>query len=951
MQEPSKHVPGYARPQDSYSCGHEQGCRRGPTATGNCCAEDECRPVQIDGRWVCRRSMARGGVCECGPGPNGECGMPARGCQPRASLRIKRSRVALLSVGVLLAIVSVLLGSSYNGAFLAPGPLCTAHANVLKDETGLDRCARCHALGDRGAGTWIAAIFSRDAIGSVNSEKCLACHDATLPRMAARNPHNLPQTQLEALTANHQGRESGSDRSLLGRMATTLVSGTMSEVECATCHREHQSAAELSSLTDQQCQVCHVQTFHSFEVDHPEFTSFPTRFDRHVSYDHRSHEEKHFREKGVAYSCGLCHVEDPTRQAMRLKPFEQACGQCHEQTIQVASMSGLELLRLPAIDSNLLRQAGFEPGDWPQEISTGFDGELSPATLALLHGDDRVRRAIAKLGGSVDFTLLDDSDTEQLQAANEIVWGLKRLIWELSTRDSAAIEKRLELAGAGDRVAIRQWVAMLPSTQLEELAAVWLPDLEFELKQIETLREDWSASVPSENRGSLAIVSGSNVDLGGHEAAAVPELQATLEATGATWSSSLDAFAAAWLEQERLAENPLASLRQDQVANGPAAAEVRETEVAEPAIASNEAGPESVSEIASGAGQPAETTTGSALPGPASPDASRVDSPAAPVGPNSTVPRVAPAANASGELLAANPLRELLGASSMGSSASVAPVLPDAAEPGEQGSGTATAPSQQETPGEQIVEVEQERTIELDAEEREHEEAMSLAIDREDGQILPWRFTPELKVGWVRNDSTWTLVYYPQGHADGVMAGLIEVIAGASWELESSDLASARATPLLAEERGVGQVVSWRAASMGLSEDAGVAALAQALSSPSATGACTKCHVLPGSDETRPMQWRGYRREVNRSQFTRFSHGAHLTQLELRDCRTCHELKEPEATAVSHRSTSEFRGMTRVECASCHRSGRAANQCTTCHAYHVDIPTLGHGMSEPRRVE
>lgn len=943
MNEPSSnHRPGYARPQDAFACGHEQGCRRGPTSSGGCCAENECAPVQIDGRWVCKRSIARGGPCTHGPGAHGECGMPGRPCQPRASLRIKRKRIALLSLGVTLAIVSVLLGSSYNGALLAPGPLCSAHANVLKEHTGLDRCARCHTLADQGPGTWIAALFSREGVGAVNSEKCLACHDATLPRLAARNPHNLPSSQLEALTTAHQSRQNGMGETVVSRMATTLVAGDMSQVECATCHREHQSDLELAHLTDQQCQVCHVQTFHSFEVDHPEFVTFPTQFERHVAFDHRSHESKHFREKGIAYSCDMCHVEEPTRQAMRLRPFDEACAQCHQSTIDVASMDGLELLRLPGIDASVLRASGLEPGDWPVELSTGFDGQLSPLTLALLHGDAKARRAIATLGGSVDFTMLDDSNADELAAAHDIVWALKRLIWDLASGDQAAIEERLELSGAGDGVARRQWVAMLPGSQLEELAAVWLPDLEFELKQIESLPEAASSASGEAN------VPGSSQESSEPATSTVPSINSQVPAEPI--AANLFPGTMSLSEQQLLAENPLRAMRVN--GSAPAVADA-------PADTSSEAGVVVAPPQTDVAIAPNSASSDAAALEPAVPSELGLetpDVPATPASPSDTenlanvAPErqlLAPAANPAGELLAANPLRELLGVAA-GGAASGSPVQEAPAGEGSQTesplAGNPLGPletptlTEQEAPSESMETT--ETPVELNETEQMAEAQAESSLNREDGQVLPWRFTPERKVGWVRSDRSWTLVYYPQAHADGVLARSIEIVAGASWELDSPQDLAVSGDGLL------NQLVAWRQAAEESSHAAGIRAFAESMSSPTAVGACTKCHQMPGADAARPMQWRGYRRDVNRSQFTRFSHAPHVTQTELRDCRSCHSLETDgvmqTVSTGGGTGMSEFHAMTRQDCANCHRSGRASNSCTTCHSYHVDLPTLGH---------
>ncbi|MEZ6106044.1 MAG: hypothetical protein R3B96_08030 [Pirellulaceae bacterium] len=753
-----------------------------------------------------------------------------------------------------------------------------------------------------------------------------------MPRLASRNPHNLPDVELAALTERQRQGGAADTPTLVGRLATSLVSQPIHAVECVTCHREHRSGESLSSITNQQCQVCHANTFHSFEIDHPEFTSLAIPVERRIAFSHQAHELKHFAEKGAAYSCQQCHEAEPTRQAMRLKPFEQACADCHQSTIDVASLDGWRFLSLPGIDINAMQSAGLDGGDWPTEMSDLFDGELSATTLLLLSGDPAALAAIESLGGEVDFSMLDDGDPSELAAANEIVWGLKRLIWELASGDEVALGARLERAGARDSLERRVWLAKLPSSQLEELAAVWLPDLEFELKQIERT----PSGIARTNRPVIAPANDSSISA---PHVASPSPNAVLPVRAVSLAIGAD--------QELLAENPLRGLREPAVEAPMREAADGESQRIEPEEPRNEEPAPSVTP--SPTELPAEPARGGGTRG------SEI-MPAA---------RRFPLANPAGQPLADNPLKELLPrdplASNDANSTTQSPAnVPDSNttdssfEPRESEPTTVSGASGNDSAGT----TDTDSSSMLGADEEEGGDTnISGQLAREDGQVLPWRFTPERRVGWVRDDERWTLTYYPAGHDDAVLTALYSFVIGAGqgprdprasldvaqvWKLDDATLDS---DPLIV------QLVAWQEAEeQQRSLPVGsLARLAAELAEPVAVGACAKCHAVTTVDHHSQVAWHGYRRDVNHSRFTRFSHGPHLTHADLRDCRTCHALNHA-ATAMdantvgaerpdTHRS--EFLALTRQDCAKCHRSGVASNDCTTCHQYHVGIPLIG----------
>ena len=66
--------------------------------------------------------------------------------------------------------------------------------------------------------------------------------------------------------------------------------GADAEIQCATCHKEHQGVfADLKTVSNQRCQTCHVSRFGSFADSHPQFVKFPYQRRPRIIFDHQSH--------------------------------------------------------------------------------------------------------------------------------------------------------------------------------------------------------------------------------------------------------------------------------------------------------------------------------------------------------------------------------------------------------------------------------------------------------------------------------------------------------------------------------------------------------------------------------------------------------------------------------------------------------------------------------------
>ncbi|QDV44182.1 Doubled CXXCH motif [Stieleria neptunia] len=148
--------------------------------------------------------------------------------------------------------------------------------------------------------------------------------------------------------------------------------------------------------------------------------------------------------------------------------------------------------------------------------------------------------------------------------------------------------------------------------------------------------------------------------------------------------------------------------------------------------------------------------------------------------------------------------------------------------------------------------------------------------------------------GWYRDDQRMAVSYRGNGHADPVMAGMIETFA----QLGEHD------------------------------------PLKQRFFAASVVAACVSCH--PAATAI-PATWRAERQVGRRSEFTKFSHRPHLSVSALGDCSHCHQVRD-RRTMPDHEfvfAGSEFKALGRESCAACHHTNAAGEACTQCHRYHI----------------
>ena len=159
MREPlqESREDAYERPNQPWLCGLSEAgtpCPMGPGRRGRCPAAAACHPVLEGDRWQCNRAAARGGVCEEGPTPEGECCHISK-CTPIRSLRSRRGRFVVGCALATLGALCLLLSSGWRNEVLSPGPLSVHHAQLLENDGKSIGCASCHAAGDQTFVEWL----------------------------------------------------------------------------------------------------------------------------------------------------------------------------------------------------------------------------------------------------------------------------------------------------------------------------------------------------------------------------------------------------------------------------------------------------------------------------------------------------------------------------------------------------------------------------------------------------------------------------------------------------------------------------------------------------------------------------------------------------------------------------------------------------------------------------
>ena len=500
----------YERPNLEWVCGwaaEGRPCPLGPDAKGECVVTHQCTPSLRGDRWVCARSAAHGGSCEDGPFPDGTCCKPIPPCQPAPSLRRKRGRLSAWTTGVTVGLLALALTGDSAHDFISPGDVSLPHGSI-------GECTDCHSAGAGGTADWFTAAL-RGSTGANDSERCLACHETRLGEFSEL-PHSVSTPQLREVrgrVASQPASESQSIALALARVAEVPV-GNGGELVCATCHQEHRGRNhDLTALSNDQCQVCHVKPFASLADGHPSFTNYPYERRTRIQFNHVAHKNDAYPEKR-AFRCEDCHQIDLHGEVMLVTGYEEACGGCHAASVDTStgrfkrsglfpgnSSDGVPFLALPGFDPDTLEEYEVAVGQWPEDATFDLEDPLNPFMRLLLAADEQAGPALASLPDDLVFTELDELDEEGFEAVGVVIWGVKSLFYDIVVDGQAALQERLE-GGLGRPLSPRELSILTANLDVESVRSAqreWFPDL---LEEIPNYRDAEIAStdlVPSES--------------------------------------------------------------------------------------------------------------------------------------------------------------------------------------------------------------------------------------------------------------------------------------------------------------------------------------------------------------------------------------------------------------------------------------------------------------------
>ncbi|MDD9929184.1 MAG: multiheme c-type cytochrome, partial [Rhodospirillaceae bacterium] len=209
-----------------------------------------------------------------------------------------------MAAALIIALVSAFAFSGDGTTALSsvnPGPLSGGHQNFTAEEG----CATCHQQHSGDAGMWLQASWSPGTL----SKSCESCHTFSGP---ATSPHN----------------------------ETFQTAGGKRTTECTMCHTEHKGAdAQITQLSDSQCNACHEKQFNNFSDGHPSFSEdYPSRRRTAIVFDHTNHFSKHFQDarfetRAPKDRCISCHNVDQAARHVPVRSFEESCARCHENQI------------------------------------------------------------------------------------------------------------------------------------------------------------------------------------------------------------------------------------------------------------------------------------------------------------------------------------------------------------------------------------------------------------------------------------------------------------------------------------------------------------------------------------------------------------------------------------------------------------------------------------------
>jgi hypothetical protein len=346
----------------------------------------------------------------------------------------------------------------------------------------------------------LASWFSsggEEHAGVSQTDRCMDCHHVSLSRELARSPHNLSSVRLAEIRESWDNDDSGrwADAKDVAKGRGSLVKGvgfsadSQSELECSACHREHGGAdANLSLLTDAQCQSCHSRSFQSFAVGHPDWNDWPYVRRATIAFNHATHERLHFPKSsagsvsrdggepgvtsasdvgatpgiGRVFDCAVCHPRVGATagggaagssaagssaaapvgagEPVRTVGYEVACADCHDGGLKERAGQRLDLFVLPGLGTD----AAAIVGGWPASATGFYDGEIGPLARWIWRDNADARSAIGRLPADGSVTRVDPGNRDHTDAAAVLAREIRATIDDFAVRGGTAVAGRTD---------------------------------------------------------------------------------------------------------------------------------------------------------------------------------------------------------------------------------------------------------------------------------------------------------------------------------------------------------------------------------------------------------------------------------------------------------------------------------------------------------------------------
>lgn len=396
-------------------------------------------------------------------------------------LRIGRERMGVLLALASLACLSAALLLTKGQDVLMPGPLASAHGAI-------ESCSGCHAKSGDGKLSWVRGLIPGDP--HADSKACLTCHkmlDTAFNAHGASDSVLKQSTQrLTAISAKTPQPRSARAQDAAFPTHDMAAAG----LACATCHQEHRGVAfDLKKISNAQCRSCHVVKFDSFDGDHPAFEGYPFARRTQIIYDHAGHFGKHYPElakkdpaRSIPETCSTCHNTRADKRVMAVAPFERTCASCHLDQIRgkerATGPKGIAFLSLPGLDLDTLRTRKATIGEWPDDS----EADLTPFMKVMI-GRNESGRALLQAVDGLNLKDLTDASDEQIKAATDLAWEIKKLIHALIKGKASDVLGDFNIVSGAALSAslVSDLTAGIPRDVVAAAQQEWLPNLGTEI--------------------------------------------------------------------------------------------------------------------------------------------------------------------------------------------------------------------------------------------------------------------------------------------------------------------------------------------------------------------------------------------------------------------------------------------------------------------------------------